>query len=86
MLILDYLLHNFYDPPQELVDQVIVESILLFVLTFIMLDIIMCYTPPQFLSNELAVISMYLHINPCLVLVQPRKTPSNIAEKLLTGT
>ena len=26
------------------------------------------------------------HINPCLVLVQPRKTHPEIAEKLLTGT
>ena len=26
------------------------------------------------------------HINPCLVLVQPRKTRSDITERLLTGT
>ena len=52
MLILDYLLHNFYDPPQELVDQVIVDLI------FIMLDIFICYTPPLLLSNELTVMQL----------------------------
>ena len=26
------------------------------------------------------------HINPCLVMVQPRKTSPDITEKLLTGT
>ena len=26
------------------------------------------------------------HINPCLVFVQPRKTPPDINEKLFTGT
>ena len=30
--------------------------------------------------------SLCRHINPCLVLVQPRKNPPDITENLLTGT
>ena len=32
------------------------------------------------------VVFLNRHINPCLVLVQPRKTHPDITEKLLTGT
>ena len=30
--------------------------------------------------------SLARHINPCLVLVQPRKTSADLTEKLLSGT
>ena len=32
------------------------------------------------------IVSFSKHINPCLVLVQPRKTRPDITEKVLTGT
>ena len=32
------------------------------------------------------IVSLSKNINPCLVLVQPRKTRPHIAERLLTGT
>ena len=38
------------------------------------------------LTNVTALCPIARHMNPCLVLAQPKKTRPDIAEKLLTGT